>query len=261
MSSNPFLPPEILDYIVDLLHDNPEVLRECCLTSTSWIPRTRKHLFARIKFHTPNILQSWKDTFPDPFDSPAHHTRALAYSQSVVDATAADWIAGFSHVVRLEVTCRATPDTLTAVSFVPFHGFPPAIKYLRVVFSTLPTPEIFNLILSFPLLEDLSMATYFGEATGDDGFGGLQTAIRPQTQPTFTGSLDLFLGEGIGPVTSWLLSLPGGIHFQKLSLAWFREADAPLITALVRECSDTLESLHITLLTFGTSIQHPCPLQ
>ena len=29
------LPPEILDYILDLLHDEPEALKECCLVSKS----------------------------------------------------------------------------------------------------------------------------------------------------------------------------------------------------------------------------------
>jgi len=38
--SNPYLPPEILDYIVDLLHNSPNALKECCLVSKSWIPRT-----------------------------------------------------------------------------------------------------------------------------------------------------------------------------------------------------------------------------
>ncbi|KAF9645264.1 hypothetical protein BDM02DRAFT_3073690, partial [Thelephora ganbajun] len=44
------LPPEILDYIVDLLHDEPETLKQCCLVSKSWVSRTRKHLFANVEF-------------------------------------------------------------------------------------------------------------------------------------------------------------------------------------------------------------------
>ncbi|KAF9643160.1 hypothetical protein BDM02DRAFT_3081141, partial [Thelephora ganbajun] len=51
--SNPrqfHLPPEILDYIIDLLHDKPETLKQCCLVSKSWVSRTRKHLFADIEF-------------------------------------------------------------------------------------------------------------------------------------------------------------------------------------------------------------------
>ncbi|KAF9642961.1 hypothetical protein BDM02DRAFT_3104213, partial [Thelephora ganbajun] len=46
----PHLPPEILDYIVDFLYNEPETLKQCCLVSKSWVPRTRKHLFADINF-------------------------------------------------------------------------------------------------------------------------------------------------------------------------------------------------------------------
>ena len=138
-------------------------------------------------------------------------------------------------------------------SLVPFHGFSPVIKSLRVNFSILPAPGIFDLILSFPLLEDLSIFTFFGEfIDGDDDSGRLPTTVQPQNPPMFTGSFDLFMSGGMGSITSQLLSSPGGIHFRKLTLTWFHEADAPSIAALVRECSDTLKSLKVTLATFGT---------
>jgi len=136
------------------------------------------------------------------------------------------------------------------------------IKSLRLDFFFLPTPEIFNLILSFPLLEDLSVVTNFKALTGDDGgSGGLLTAVQPPNPPTFTGSLDLTMCGGMGYVTNWLLSFSGGTHFRKLTLTRFHEADGSLIAALVRVCSDTLESLKITAVTFRTSIQHLLPLQ
>jgi len=263
--SNPSLPPEIHDYIVDFLHDNQEALRKCCLVSKSWIPRTRKHLFAHIRFHTPWVLQSWKKTFPDPFNSPAYYTHTLAYSQLVVDAKAVDWIdwiTAFSRVVHWEIDGHGTPVAWLPTSFTPIHGFSPVIKSLRVDFPILPASGIFNLILSFPLLEDLSVITYFGELTEDgDGSCGLPTAVQLPNSPTFTGSLFLSMSGGMGPVSSRLLSLPGGIHFRKLTLRWFHEADGPLIAALVRECSDALESLKIDLTTSCTSIPHLCTLQ
>ncbi|KAF9642569.1 hypothetical protein BDM02DRAFT_3078319, partial [Thelephora ganbajun] len=60
--SNPHqvhLPPEIFDYIVDFLHDTPETLKQCCLVSKSWVPRTRKYLFADIEFFTESDLEAW----------------------------------------------------------------------------------------------------------------------------------------------------------------------------------------------------------
>ena len=48
-----------------------------------------------------------------------------------------------------------------ATPLVPFHGFEPAIKSLRAVIPTLPSSQIFNLVFSFPLLEDLVVMTFY----------------------------------------------------------------------------------------------------
>ena len=73
----PYLPPEILDYIVDFLHDEPEALDECCLVSKSWVPRIRRKLFAEIKILSERHLKLWKKLFPDVANSPACYVRTL----------------------------------------------------------------------------------------------------------------------------------------------------------------------------------------
>jgi len=75
--STPRLPPELLDHIVYLVCDSQVVLRNCCLISKSWIPPTRRHLFADIRFGNAQRLRSRKETFPDPSTSPAHYTKTL----------------------------------------------------------------------------------------------------------------------------------------------------------------------------------------
>ncbi|EMD35552.1 hypothetical protein CERSUDRAFT_96665 [Gelatoporia subvermispora B] len=64
MSPNhPILAPELMDMIIDFLHDDPVALKNCSLTCTSWVPTCRLHLFDTIQlqekrlksFHT--ILQ------------------------------------------------------------------------------------------------------------------------------------------------------------------------------------------------------------
>ena len=103
--SSPYLPPETLDYITDLLHDKPDALRKCCLVSKSWVPRTRKHLFINIKFLSAKDVQSWGEIFPDPSNSPAYHTHTLSVclTQAImeVDAGAGSLIQTFPCVVRL----------------------------------------------------------------------------------------------------------------------------------------------------------------
>jgi hypothetical protein len=258
--SNPHLPAEMLDHVVDLLHDTKDALRNCCLVSKSWIPHTRKHLFTDIRFRTEEDLESWKKTFPDPSISPACYAKTLfvgcTHIVTAADAEPDGWIRGFSRVVHLEMNDHTTSIDGSAISLVPFHGFSPVVTSFHVNFTLLPSSRLVNLIFSLPLLEDLTVITQY-EALIDDGDGsdGLSTVVQPSSPPIFTGSLELFLAGGMEPIARRLLYV-GGIHFWKLTLAWFREDLILLTTALVEECSHILESLNITCNLPSTSIQH-----
>ena len=242
--SNPCLPAELLDYIADLLHDRKVELRNCCLVSKSWIPRTRKHLFADIKFYIEKDLESWKEVFSDPSTSPACYARTLMvdcpHLVTTADAEEGGWIKGFSRVVHLEVGSRLYIDG-SRVSFVPLHRLSPVVKSFRTNFVILPSSQILDLILSFPLLEDLTAVAH--SVGGSDR---PPTVVQPSSPPAFTGTLNLFLTGGTEHITRRLLSLPGGIHFRELVLTWFREEDPSLTMALVDKCSHTIEALDIT---------------
>ena len=263
-------PCEILDHIVDLLHDSqaygqiPLDLRNCCLISKSWIPRTRRHLFAEIHFRTQKNLESWKKTFPDPSTSPARYAKFLWIGcPQVVMAEGAGtggWIPSFSSVKHLELGGQDVDARGWEVVFALFHGFSPAIKSLCMNMSLLPFPRFFDLVLSFPLLEDLAIFDCHDALIDNDGDSDvldMPTAVQPSSVPVFTGTLDLHLEGGpVGAVINWLLSPPGGIHFRKLTFSWFCEEDIPLTMALMEECSHTLESLYICCDLSGTSIGH-----
>jgi hypothetical protein len=259
------LPAEMLDHVVDCLHDAQDALRNCCLVSKSWVPRTRKYLFADIRFPTAKSLQSWKETFPDPSISPAHYAETLSvgclHFVTAADAQVGGWIRGFSHIIHLEVVSRAKysdPNKL-GISLVPFHGISPLIKSLRVVVPHLPPSRIFfDLILSFPLLEDLAVMILGTLIDGGDDSeeDEMPTAVQPSSSRMFTGTLELYMFEGMKPFARRLLSLPGGTHFRKLALNWSYEENLWLTAALVEECSHTLESLDIFWDLRGTYSRH-----
>ena len=105
--SHPRLPQEISDYVVDLLQDEHETLKQCRLISKSWIPRARMHIFRVIRFESPNDPAAWTKTFPDPANSPGSLARCL-HVACVGDVAAAilkncDWFRSFSNVVRLQI--------------------------------------------------------------------------------------------------------------------------------------------------------------
>ena len=104
--STPRLPEELLDHIADSHLQGLEVFRNCCLVSKSWVPRTRRQLFAEINFATIEELRSWKENFPDPSTSPAQYANTLFFRCLQVagaNVETGDWITGFSRVAHLGV--------------------------------------------------------------------------------------------------------------------------------------------------------------
>ena len=260
--SDPHLPPEILNHTVDLLHGTEDAPKNCCLVSKSWIPRARKHLFADIKFCFETDLQSWKETFPDPSTSPAHYAKTLFFGCchiiTAADAEPGGWITGFTCVVNLELANHAMLFRESSISFAPFHGISSVIKSLRVDCVLLSSSQILDLVLSFPLLQDLAVLSIAEVVTQNDGGSdGLSTVVQPSSSSIFTGSLELSLGRGMKSIVRRLLSLPGGLHLRKLTLTWCHEEDPSLTMELVEECSHTLNSLDITRATvYCTFIPH-----
>ena len=238
------LPPELIDLIIDHLCDQRATLKACCLVSRSWVPWARRHLFSHVEFDSDgwsSDIEPWMEAFPDPLNSPAHHTRSLTIS-GLAAVTAAtmhghSWVRSFRYIVELVVDTRWWDDD--KVSLVQLHGLSPTLKSLRVVRSSLPLPEVFNLTCSFPLLEDLSLIS------SRLRYQHVRDPVdSPSTSQKLTGSL-LLKGD-IRLTTRWLLNFPRGLHFSKISIhcpgPWLESA-----VNLVSRCSDTLESLCVVM--------------
>jgi hypothetical protein len=160
MSSS--LPTELLDLIVDHLRTEPAVLNACYVVSKSWISPTRKRLFARVVFAVAIIhTKLWKKRFPDPSNSPARYTCSLSiYGLLPVTAIYAGvdgWACAFHHLVRLGL-------------------------YTPTEIDSIPLPEVFGFVCSFPLLEDLKLVSS-NDWNDTDGWD------TPSTSPKFTRSV------------------------------------------------------------------------
>jgi hypothetical protein len=242
---SPSLPPEILDLIVDHLYDEPKTLKACCTVSKSWVSRTRRHLFADIEFHDARSpVGSWMKTFPDPSNTPAHHTRRLAiYEPPIITIDAAAWIRAFRRVKELEVNALGWDNGDGSLAHL--HGLSPIINALHIVHHSLPPSEVFNLICSFPSLENLVLLSFAHSDTNE--------SVIPSTSPKLTGTLHLGVGNETRSNLRRLLALPGGLHFSKISVTC-SISDAQPTTDLVSRCSDTLRSLTISYYPMGTSL-------
>ena len=230
------LPSEILDIIVDHLHDEPTALKACCLVSKSWVPRTQRHLFDSVEFLSKSgpTIESWMETFLDPSNSPAHYTRSLRISDIQVTAVAIPdvlaQIHSFNRIVALAVGIENGP-----ISFTQLRGLSPNLKHLHLFYTFAPPLEVLDFVCSFPLLEDLLLQSVW--------FRAIENADKrndPLTTPRFTGSL--FLSRSSRVITRKLLDLPGGLRFSKIRVRC-PIGECNLTQELVSVCSDTLESL------------------
>ena len=51
------VPQELIDTIIDHLHDDPPSLLACGLATKKWLPSSRYHLFSRVALHEGNVHQ------------------------------------------------------------------------------------------------------------------------------------------------------------------------------------------------------------
>jgi hypothetical protein len=248
------VPPEICDHIVDFLQDNPDTLKQCCLVSKSWVSRTRKHLFEVVRFDTPGDIETWKKTFPDPSNSPAHHTHTLFLNclevVTAADAAEDGWIQTFSSVACLEII-RRSEDRDSEMDFTPFRKFSPTLRSLDVTSAFIRHSQIIDLIHYLPLLEDLTLCGYDRE---DDEPQPISSSSTP---PPLTGTLWLCLLRGISRTVRRLLDLPNGLHFRELLLHSQGPEDFFSVGTLVEACSDTLECLEVRHQPYGANLSVP----
>ena len=249
--SNRFLLPEIIDYIVDDFIRETQTLQNCGLVSKSWVPSTRKQLFADVRFTSPKALESWKKTFPDPRNSPGYHTLNL-FIDCPEAITAADteeggWIQAFSRVVRLYVNSSVGSKILLA----PLYGFSLTLKALHVTLTAPQGSQVFELVLSFPLLDSITLNV--PDLLLDDDELHPPRSDVPATSPTLTGIFMLLLVRGLEIAVRRLLDFPNSLHFKIVVLSLLRKEDIRWATELVARCSHTLECLDI-MCRVGTSI-------
>ena len=236
------LPPEIIDLIVDYLYDESNTLKACGVVSKSWVPRTRKHLFAHVLFNSHGSTESWRELFPDSSSSPAHCAHSLTIrSVPAIMTMSTALIRSFCHVVKFKVDTWVCDDTDEWVPLHLFGGFPPTLKSLSLSCHSVPLPRIFDLICSLPLLEDLALE-----------YQGLKSDIKGwdthPTSPKLTGSLDLSCENP--SVIQGLLDLPDGLHFSEITISCLVE-NAELTMDLLSMCSDNLESLCVEYMNTG----------
>ena len=225
----PRLPAELLDHIVDHLHDNrptQELQPRLQILGPTYAKAPLRQ--CRVPHRKPGITES---NISESF----HHSCALheKIGDLVLQGSCSRRCRGaFLRAVHFDLDFNNP-----TVSLLPLHGFSPALKSLHVEYGTFPFPRILNLINSFPLLEDLWLMVWGGDPVGDVD---TQPAVVQKVQPPLTGSLKLGAQEGMNRIVSQLFPPQNGLQFRRLDLKlmpkttfsryrrWWRGAVLPL---------------------------------
>jgi len=73
MKTEPTLPNEIQDRILDFLYDSNSDLKTCALVCRAWVPASRYHLFSKVELNCTNwgmsdyvlfLGECWNHTIP-----------------------------------------------------------------------------------------------------------------------------------------------------------------------------------------------------
>ena len=200
---------------------------------TSHLPES---LFNYVYFSYPEKLDKWKRIFQNLANSPASYTRFLKFKSMPFNEDDARWIKGFNCVEHLEVFGDrwGTPNS---GSFRAFHNLSSDVKSLLVQWRDLPLQEVFELICSFPKLENLRVWSYNGYAHKPID----ESISQDLVLPVFTGTL--VLGKATAGFVRQLLGLGKTHKFRKIVVRYCYAYQFEGVNNLVKKCSQTLESI------------------
>ena len=159
--SKPYLPPELLDHVVDNLQDTKDALeqrrtRELLLRFQVVGPADSKTPFRRCQVPNregPSVMEKHVSGSP--------HLPCVLRS-NFVHRIPSCWR---SHRCR-RGWLIPTRYTRPATSLILFHGFSPALKPPHLDFPAVLASDVFSPIYSFPLLEDLCVGVKCGFGGG-----------------------------------------------------------------------------------------------
>ena len=120
------IPPEIVDRIIDYVHDDVKTLAVCSLIARDWVPSTRLHLFAKL-----SLLSAHEVARLTELDSFAPNI--LYYCQELTIGTNSTFdypsTPGFlPFVSTLPSTISERIDRLASLHTLHFRGFPSGVK-------------------------------------------------------------------------------------------------------------------------------------
>ena len=239
------LAQELVDYIIDLVHDDPTTLLRVSLVSKAWVGRTRAYLCKSLKV-THSKLSSTDPSYLTPLCGYVK-TLQFQWPRGIIDPSTV-----------LDCFERSKPHTL-AIHSCELRGLDE--KIIRQYFAKFPCTSIvalelhdlsatratFLILLSlFPNVDDLTIS--INEWDGEPGPTGNDT-LEQISSPRLGGSFKFLDPPGRRPwsylrgrVLYTIAALP--LQFQTVSLDYDEQSRGEVSTFL-KSCSATVRKVFI----------------
>ncbi|PPR04407.1 hypothetical protein CVT26_004232 [Gymnopilus dilepis] len=271
------LPQELVDHIIDHLHDDPSTLKSCARVCRAWLPASRFHLFAKVSLkatspqngpalpqerckrlhavlvQSPEIISSIHE-LEICEGSPLHHSYSDLQSSTTWVTTERTLTALFkmlTHVKRFD---------FSATSLQFWTLLPPTFQHALYTLLSLPTlsyvrlhswhfPSFSSLVSFLSHCQNLKAFALSSTNIGNDGDGGTDLTSQPEEKedkprtPLEVLTLDFV---NFAYLEYWLLGRAAMVdirYLRELRVSHFHDAET--IEKLLLAVGGTLEHFHL----------------
>ncbi|PBK65490.1 hypothetical protein ARMSODRAFT_1087390 [Armillaria solidipes] len=269
------VPQELIDYILDFLHDDVPTLRMCSLVSRAFLPCSRYHIYSSVTIIHVDELDLFRERYAGQLYQTQNLAALLEHSPHVpplvtrfgmhsmammedasMDISSFSIISSLHNLSHIELIAHQSLESwdafppvnlrpfLAALRSVPLKTF----KFCAVALATSEQFEDLFTAIANPALKHLSLVCDYGA----DLTPGPYPPIRPPPDGLPALESLCIAGCGTSDNISWLFfkqSLYDIRGIRHLSLQLSDNAAPPLIQRLLNAMQGTLESLTLEAFT------------
>ena len=238
-----YIPPELIDQIIDYLHNDPKSLNACALTAKDWLPSARYHRFRSIRFQSAKKIDSFHQFSQfAPGLLPYYQEAIICDNSGYVPASileaAANACLTLPNLERIKFNNRIYASTPRVVTILyPIANKITTLNLSGTLFAS--SNDFWPLICSFPNLNVVQAC--------DVTFGSMEeTAFLPVStyEPPITTFCVSTSRQGF--VIEHLIDPPFPLCFLEIFEIFYVDPDQTTLVPLAESIHETVKQLRFS---------------
>jgi len=240
-SSDHRLPHEVVDLIIDFLHNDRHTLATCAIVCRSWLPSSRYHLFSRVDLslsdieHFAKLFKRPKSTFPSYIQSLSLAGNASSAQQRApyVGWTYLEGLDAVDSLYLRHIEREALQPLAHSKLLSSFHHLT-RLDIAGIFCHSFD--DVLDIICTYPHLRELSVSAIWWQVPGSQTFK--QDLALPCLRT-------LHLPSPPAPLLEWLLARPSTLDVEALHMRRVPAIQSRLIGLFLRRLGSSLKHLEI----------------